>query len=129
MAAIHDKINATQFHQPTTLSFEELLEVSREAARVAGGIITTVKEQAVVSGSRIPYKIKRGGALTVLDFTLIYEPVDNGAGTVQLMVGNYLTSQPKLLSVIPIGPKDAAGYPPLKKFSQHVQKALASAHA
>jgi len=29
-----------------------------------------------------------------------------------------------LLVFIPIGPKDAAGYPPLKKFSDHIKAAL-----
>ncbi|WP_416417177.1 hypothetical protein [Paenarthrobacter aromaticivorans] len=124
MAAIDDKIQATKFVISTNKSFEEIRALGLSAAAAASGSITKVHETDVTTNELIQYNIKRLGMVEVLNFGLLFTQSSDGENSLILVPGNYLTSQATLLVFIPIGAKDAAGYPPLKKLSDHIQAAL-----
>ncbi|MFC9419896.1 hypothetical protein, partial [Bacillus mobilis] len=91
----------------------------------ASGTLTKVSELEVDSNKSISYTVKRSGFLDVMNFGIVFSQAEGDRdNTVLLVPGTYLTSQATLLVFIPIGPKDAAGYPTLKKFSDHVRAAL-----
>ena len=123
MAAIDEKISGLAFTRTTGKTFDEVRGLAADAAERSGGIVTKIVEQSV-EGSRISYAVKRLGAVTVLSFIVGVEPNGGGENDVTLAVGRYITSQPAIFGFIPIGPKDAAGYPPLRSFSQYLQDNL-----
>lgn len=124
MSAIDEKIQATKFIRHTTKSFDQVRSLGLEAAAAASGNLTKILESNVDTGDLVQYTVKRVGIFEVLSFGLIFmTAADGSTNTVLLQPGPYVTSQPTLL-FIPIGPKDAAGYPPLKKFSEHMQALL-----
>ncbi|MFJ4264634.1 hypothetical protein ACIPYU_19515 [Paenarthrobacter nicotinovorans] len=123
MSAIEEKIEATKFNITTTRSFDAIRKLGQEAAAAASGSITKVQETGITENELIQYNIKRLGMVEVLNFGLVFMNLSDGQNNLLLVPGNYLTSQATFL-FIPIGPKDAAGYPPLKKFSDHIQAAL-----
>jgi hypothetical protein len=125
MAGIDDKIQATKFIMNTTKSFDQIRALGLGAAASASGTITKVLEGSVDAGECIQYTVKRAGIFSVMSFGLVFSAAGGDASnTVMLVPGQYVTSQPTLLYFIPIGPKDSAGYPPLKKFSAHLRAAL-----
>ena len=123
MAAIDEKINGLAFTRTTAKTFHEVRELAADAAERSAGIVTKIVEQGV-DGTQISYAIKRLGAVTVLSFIIRVEPTGGGENEVTLAVGRYLTSQPAIFGFIPMGPKDAAGYPPLRSFSEYVRNHL-----
>lgn len=124
MATIDEKIQATKFVLHTQKSFDQIRALGLEAAASASGTLTKIVESQVDNGESILYNVKRGGFLNVLTFGLVFSPTANESlNTVLLVPGHYLTSQATFL-FIPIGPKDSVGYPPLRKFSEHIQAAL-----
>jgi hypothetical protein len=124
MATIDEKIAATAFSKSTTKTFDEIRDAGLQAIKSSNGSITTASEAGAVEGSKISYKVKRVGALSVMDFEVSYaEDPSNGGAVVTLQPGGYITSQAKMF-LIPIGPKDAAGYGVLRKFSQKLQELL-----
>ncbi|MDP9905602.1 hypothetical protein [Arthrobacter bambusae] len=124
MAAIDDKIKATKLIIHTPKTFEEVRALGLEAASIASGTVTKINETSVTPNEVIQYNVKRLGMVQVMNFGLIFNKADEGDNTVLLIPGNYLTSQATFLVFIPIGPKDAAGYPPLKRFSDHIKASL-----
>lgn len=124
MAAIDEKIQATSFILHTPLTFDRLRALGQEAATAASGTLTKVKETAVDAGDLIKYTVQRAGFFDVLSFGIIFiEAEGDSLNTVILQPGHYITNQATVL-FIPIGPKDSAGYPPLKKFSDYLRGAL-----
>jgi hypothetical protein len=124
MAKIDEKIAATAFSKPTSKTFQEVRDAGQRAIKASNGSITTTSEARTVEGSKISYNVKRIGALNVMDFEVSYaEDPSNGGAIVTLQPGGYITSQSKMF-LIPIGPKDAAGYGVLRKFSQKLQELL-----
>ena len=124
MATIDEKIQATKLILQTQKSFDEIRALGLEAAAIASGSITKVNETSVTPNELIEYNVKRMGMMEVLNFGLVFMNSDDGNNSLLLVPGNYLTSQATFLVFIPVGPKDAAGYPPLKKFSDHIKAAL-----
>lgn len=125
MARLDEKIAATQFVAHTRLSFAEVVEIGREAAAAAGGLRTSVKEHEVVDGASVTYSVKRVVFGTVMNFYFIYSEDEGGQdNTVVFRVSDgYMTSQAQIL-MIGVGPKNAIGYGPLERFSNHMQRAL-----
>jgi len=124
MSAIDDKIQATKFILNTAKSFNEVRAAGLEAAAAASGGLTKVLENQIDSEASIQYMVKRGGFLDVMHFGLVFSgTADGSTNTVILVPGQYITSQATFL-FIPLGPKESAGYKPLKKFSDHVRAAL-----
>ncbi|WP_458115971.1 hypothetical protein [Arthrobacter sp. D2-10] len=123
MASIDEKIQATKLVLHTPKSFAQVRAIGLEAASAASGGITKVTENEVDEHHSIQYTVKRAGFLTVITFGLVFNETEEAQNTVLLVPGQYLTSQATFL-FIPLGPKDSAGYPPLKKFSDHVRNAL-----
>lgn len=125
MAAIDDKIQATKLILRTPKSFDQVRALGLQAAAAASGTLTKVHELEVDANNSITYNVKRAGFANVMSFGIVFNPAeDNGDNTVLLVPGSYITRQATLLVFIPIGPKDAAGYTPLKKFSEHIRAAL-----
>lgn len=124
MSAIDEKIQATKFILYTTKSFDQVRALGLEAAAAVSGKLTKILESSVDSGDLIQYSVKRAGFFEVLSFGLIFSAsADGSTNTVLLQPGHYITSQATFL-FIPLGPKESAGYPPLKKFSEHIQAVL-----
>ena len=123
MAAIDEKIRAEAFVTPTTKSFDEVRRLGLIAAEQSAGAITKVVEDAVV-GTDIVYLVKRAGLAKVMVFEVHFEPGSGGDRSLVLLVpGWYWTSQAQFL-FIPVGPKDAAGYPSLRKFAATLRALL-----
>jgi hypothetical protein len=126
MARIDERIAATAFATHTSLSFAEVVQIGREAAAAAAGLITSVKEDQILDGAYVAYDVMRIGFARVMSFGIIFSEGEDGkANTVMLTVGGYTKSQAQVL-MIGVGRQDAAGYGPLKKFSEHMQRALDS---
>ena len=124
MARIDERIAATRFVAHTALGFAEVVEIGREAAAAAAGLITSVKEDEILDGALVAYKVVRVGLVTVMSFGIIFSEGKGGeSNTVLLTVGGYIKSQAQVL-MIGVGRQDAAGYGPLKRFSDHMQRAL-----
>lgn len=124
MTAIDDKIQATKFVVKTSKSFDQIRAAGLAAATAASGGFTKVLENHVDTDASIGYTVKRGGFLDVMSFGLVFSTTsDESTNTVLLLPGQYLTSQATFL-FIPLGPKAAVGYAPLKKFSDHVRASL-----
>lgn len=124
MAAIDDKIQATKLILHTPKSFDQVRALGLQAAAAASGTLTKVHEQEVDANNSITYNVKRAGFANVMSFGIVFNQAEDGDNTLLLVPGSYITSQPTFLVFIPIGPKDAAGYSPLKKFSDHIRAAL-----
>ena len=126
MARIDERIAATAFATHTALGFAEVVQIGREAAAAAAGLITSVKEDQILDGAYVAYDVMRVGFVRVMSFGIIFSEGEDGkANTVMLTVGGYIKSQAQVL-MIGVGRQDAAGYGPLKKFSEHMQRALNS---
>ena len=126
MARIDERIAATAFATHTALGFAEVVQIGREAAAAAAGLITSVKEDQILDGAYVAYDVMRVGFVRVMSFGIIFSEGEDGkANAVMLTVGGYIKSQAQVL-MIGVGRQDAAGYGPLKKFSEHMQRALDS---
>jgi hypothetical protein len=121
---IRDRIAETQFTTTTSKSFAEIVELGRAAATAAAGVATTVHEAKVVPGQDVFYTVRRLGVRTVLSFGVhVSRNGSSGATVVGLRVGDFLTTQAKVLG-IGIGRVDAPGYGPLARFSHSLQQLL-----
>lgn len=121
---IGERIAATQFTASTTKSFQEIAQLGRAIAEAAGGGANIVREAGVVPDQRILYEVRRLGVRTVVTFSVHVTDGDvPGRRVVGLRVGDYLTSQAKIL-FFGVGPRTAAGYGSLRTFSDSLQRSL-----
>lgn len=117
MAGVDDKIAATSFTVPTTLSFEEVQAAAETAAKQADGIADRFV-RAGTDGQRISYQLKRAKLNSIADCTVRYAAGENGNGaTVTFTPGSYVRSRPKMFIFIPTGPWQSAALKPFTRFS------------
>lgn len=121
MGGIDDRIAAEQFVARTPLSFSQVRELGADSALRAAGAITSISEAGVRDGT-IFYAVKRVGLVQVMNFVVHWE-AGAETNTVRLVVGQYLTSQATFM-FIPVGPRDAAGYPLLRSFVRAFRERL-----
>lgn len=120
------KIETATFTFLTGISFDRLRTVAGEAARRISRDDLRIHEDGVTPGKRIDYSIKRLNESTVGTFSLKYENDSPDAGNIVTLVpGGYSTIRARFLFV-PMGPRDAVGYPVLKEFSDSIIWALRS---
>lgn len=121
--SIQEKVESAGFALSTTLSFSQIRELGSLAAQSSAGILTKVHENRV-SEDTIEYVVKRAGMIQVMEFSLHYQAAsDNGDRLLTLVPGGYLISQATFL-FIPVGPKESAGYPPLRSFSAFMRERI-----
>jgi hypothetical protein len=121
--SIQEKVALAGFQLTTSKSFDEIRELGTLAAEFSAGVMTKVHEQRVAHDT-IEYVVKRMGMMQVMEFSLHYEAgTEAGNHQLSLVPGDYMTSQATFL-FIPIGPKESAGYPPLKSFSAFMREQI-----
>ena len=128
MAAIHDRVRASDFTVSTQLSPEQIRAAGARAAESGKRVLNnTVSERsALVSG--VEYQIKSpGGLVTQLRASLTWsEPGTDGSRSVTLSVGDILTTRATVM-LIPITPKMAPARVSYERFAHALRAALTGA--
>lgn len=122
MAGVDDKIAATSFTVPTTLTLEQVQAAAETAAKQADGIA----DRFVLAGTeagRMSYQLRRAKLNSIADCTVRYVPGQNGDGaSVSFTPGSYVRSRPKMFIFIPTGPWQSAALKPFSRFSDALRK-------
>lgn len=119
------KIRSHEFDVVTKLTPEQIKAASARAAQSAKRTMGSSVKETGAGADSLTYAIKGpGGLVTLMDMQVKWAAADDGY-RVSLHTGGYTTTRPTLLSVIPIGPKDAPALKSLDRYSAWMRKELA----
>lgn len=118
------KIDPLQFTVSSTLDHAEIKQLADLAAEQSARMLTSSIKPSRTTPSLLEYAVKGpGGIMTLMVFGLHLAAAD-GATQVRLEVGDFTTSRPALLGLIPIGPKTAPALGSLTRFVGFIRPKL-----
>ncbi len=122
MPTLEEKIRATEFTLPTSLTFHDAIAAADKAAAGSGNLGTSMKRSQLFQGVGAHYQVVRLGAMPV---GAIHVRYFQGAESpeVAVTVPDYLISQAKFL-FIPLGPEESPVLSVARAFSDRLKAAL-----
>ncbi|MFF1880172.1 hypothetical protein ACFVVC_01720 [Pseudarthrobacter sp. NPDC058196] len=114
--SVPEQLRSVEFHGTTSVEPNTIIQAAVSAAGKASELSSTVRVEDAQSDC-LQGTIKGLGALvTQLSFTVSWREVAERTLQVDVKVGHYLTRQPTLYWVIPIGRKRVVGLPAMHRF-------------
>lgn len=124
--AVQDKITACEFSATTGLNPDQIAHACDRAAEAAKVTLGGAVRKGSAAGNAIQFQVKGpGGLVELADFQVTWSDEASGSRTVKMDVGEFLTTQEKLLYFIPIGPKTAPATKCLNRFGAFLKEELA----
>lgn len=130
MPTVQDRVSANNFTTATRLSPSGIRDAGQRAIDHGRRFLTNTISEKQAGNSYIDYSIKGpGGLVTQMTFRVSWQEDGRGSRRVQLVVGDYMTAQQKLLAIIPLGPTTAPARVSLERFTTAFRKELGQGSA
>lgn len=124
--AVQDKITACEFSATTRLNPDQIAHACDQAAEAAKVTLGGSVRKHGAADNAIQFQVKGpGGLIELADFQVSWSEEASGSRTVKMNVGDFLTTQDKVLYFIPVSPKSAPAVKCLNRFGAFLKEELA----